>query len=126
MALWPVTSFVVFPFFRFGSAKVRRFFFLTSFSEKNSDFFFFAFQFFSPPVEAGCKGTVLFSAFARGLENKFFLTLYLDNARSKTSQLLVKHRHFQFSSRAVAVEEPVVRLTIWDCKSRRIFRAYKG
>ena len=55
----------------FWECKGKKVFLSDKLFGKNLDFFFFAFQFFSPPVEAGCKGTVLFSAFARGLENKF-------------------------------------------------------
>ena len=63
---------------RFGSAKVRIFFYLSSFGRKNFKYFSSNFSSFLLPVEAGCKGTAALFGFARGLKNKFSLPSLAD------------------------------------------------
>ena len=86
-------------------------------------FYFFLvslFKSFSPPIEAGCKGKALFSAFTRTFEI-YFLEVCLADKASNTCIVAVKFLTGQISVGAVALAEPVVRLTIWDCKSSGIF-----
>ncbi|MDO7854404.1 hypothetical protein [Hymenobacter convexus] len=61
-------SFFSFPLLAIGSAKVRRSFELAS--ERRNFYLFFVslFNSFSPPVEAGCKGKALLSAFTSAVE----------------------------------------------------------
>ncbi|MDO7847774.1 hypothetical protein Q5H92_15510 [Hymenobacter sp. M29] len=57
-----------FPLLAIGSAKVRRSFEVASERRKFYSFFVSLFKLLPPPVEAGCKGKALFSAFTRAFE----------------------------------------------------------
>ena len=80
----------------------------------------FNFQVFSPPIEAECKGKALFSAFTRTFKI-YFLEVCLASTAINTCIVAVKFLTGQISVGAVALAEPVVRLTIWDCKISVIF-----
>ena len=78
------------------------------------------FKSFSPPIEAGCKGKALFLAFTRTFEN-YFLEYCSASTVTNTFIVAVQFLTGQISVGAVALAEPVVRLTIRDCKSSVIF-----
>ena len=88
--------------------------------EKLCFFSFLLFKFFSPPIEAGCKGKALFLAFTRTFET-YFLEYCSASTAGNTCIVAVKFLTGQISVGAVALAEPVVRLTIRDCKSSAIF-----
>ncbi|WP_342300961.1 hypothetical protein [Hymenobacter segetis] len=94
--------------------------------QKRKLLFFFVSLFnpFPPPVEAGCKGKALFRL-SQALSNFNFRRLLRSGTAGNTSTASVKFLTDQLSVGAVALAEPVVRLTIWDCKSRGIFWVYK-
>ena len=62
----------------------------------------------------------LFSAFTRTFKI-YFIEVCLADTASNTCIVAVKFLTGQISVGAVALAEPVVRLTIWDCKISVIF-----
>ena len=90
-------------------------------------FIFFPFRFSSLSGLLSKRGAKVrrFFRLSQGLSKFNSLGLCWADTGNTTRMAAVKLLRCRFSVAAVAVAEPDVRLTIWDCKSRGIFWVYK-